>query len=84
MLKYLILINIMTFLIFGIDKFLAIKKYFRIPESGLLGLSLIGGCFGAIVAMLTFHHKTKKRRFQIIIPLTIFLWMDIIIGVLLA
>ena len=82
MLKYLILINIITFLIFGIDKFLAIKRYYRIPESSLLGLSFIGGCVGASISMLVFHHKTKKRRFQIIVPLTILLWIDIIIGVL--
>lgn len=83
MLEYLILINTITFLIFGVDKFLAIKRYFRIPESALLGLSLVGGCFGAVFSMLIFRHKTKKRRFQIIIPLTILLWIDIIIGVFL-
>lgn len=81
MLEYLILINIITFLVFGIDKFLAIKRYFRVPESALLSLSLVGGCFGAMISMLVFHHKNKKRRFQLIIPLTILLWINIIIGV---
>lgn len=83
MLEYLILINIITFLVFAIDKFLAIKRCFRIPESALLSLSFIGGCFGGALSMLVFHHKTKKRRFQIIIPLTLLLWIDIIIGVFL-
>ncbi len=61
-LKYLIIINIINFIMFGIDKAKAKKNKWRIPESTLLGLSLIGGSLGGIMAMTSFRHKTKKRK----------------------
>ena len=65
---YLIAINIITFVIFGWDKYKAIRQEWRIRESTLLGLSLIGGSIGGWIAMYTFHHKTKKAKFYIGVP----------------
>ncbi|MBQ2910106.1 MAG: DUF1294 domain-containing protein [Bacilli bacterium] len=68
---YLIVLNIITFLIMGIDKYLAIKKKYRISEFHLLTLTLFGGSVGSLLGMIIFRHKTKKMKFLIIIPLSI-------------
>lgn len=68
---YLIVINVITFLIMGIDKFLAIKKKYRISEFHLLTLTIFGGSLGSLIGMIIFRHKIKKAKFLIIIPLSI-------------
>ena len=65
---YLIIINVITFGIFGVDKYKAIRQEWRIRESTLLGLALIGGSIGGWLAMYIFHHKTKKVKFFVGIP----------------
>ena len=62
---YLIL-NLLVFLIYGIDKRKAIKGKRRIPESTLLFLGLLGGGIGGIVGMLVWHHKTRKIYFWMV------------------
>ena len=51
---------------FFLDKKRSIKNKYRIQEKTLLTLSMIGGCFGGIIGMNLFHHKTKKIKFKII------------------
>lgn len=63
---YLIVINIISFLSYGIDKLKAKYHYWRIPEIFLLNLSLIGGVYGALLGMRLFHHKTKKMLFKVV------------------
>lgn len=65
---YLVIINVITFVIFGVDKYKAIRQEWRIRESTLLGLALIGGSIGGWLAMYIFHHKTKKVKFFMGIP----------------
>ena len=64
-------INILSFLLMGWDKYSAIKHYWRVPENSLIGISLIGGALGTLLGMILFHHKTKKTRFLVEIPLCI-------------
>lgn len=64
-----VIMSVVTFIAFGVDKFKAIKGSFRISEATLLTLSLLGGAFGGIVGMLLFRHKTKKPKFCILMPL---------------
>lgn len=66
---WLVIINIITFTVFGIDKRKAINGKFRISEAALFGLSLVGGSFGGLAAMHIFHHKTRKWYFRFGIPL---------------
>ena len=66
---YLIIINIITFIIFGLDKYFAIKNKFRVSEATLFCLCIIGGSFLGFVGMKVFRHKTKKSYFRIGIPL---------------
>lgn len=75
---YLIIINVIEFIIMGLDKLLAIKHKYRIPEFTLLFLSAIGGSIGAIAGMFFFHHKTKKLKFKILFPLFLILHFIII------
>ena len=65
---YLVIINVITFVIYGVDKYKAIRQEWRIRESTLLGLALIGGSIGGWLAMYIFHHKTKKVKFFVGIP----------------
>ena len=65
---YLIGINLLTFLIFGIDKWKARRGKWRIPEDTLIWLSIVGGSIGALVGMFLFRHKTQKQKFNLGIP----------------
>lgn len=66
---YLLIINIFTFLLYGADKYKARRGEWRIKEAVLLGLAAIGGSPAAWIAMHIFHHKTKKPKFYIGVPL---------------
>ena len=68
LLYYLILINLVTFVIYGADKWKAKAGKRRVPEKTLLVLTLIGGSVGALFAMLLFRHKTRKLEFVISVP----------------
>ena len=65
---YLIGINILTFLIFGADKWKAKRDKWRIPEDTLIWLAIVGGSVGALLGMYLFRHKTKHKKFLIGIP----------------
>ena len=66
---YILGINILSFILMGIDKYKAINNNWRISENTLIGISLIGGSIGTLLGMIIFHHKTRKKRFLIGIPL---------------
>ena len=70
---YLLIINIISFLLMVLDKIQAIKKKHRISETSLLFISSIGGSLGTFLGMLTFRHKIKKIKFIILVPLFIIL-----------
>ena len=65
---YLIGINVLTFLFYGIDKRKARKKKWRIPENTLILLAAVGGSIGALLGMYVFRHKTKHGKFTLGIP----------------
>lgn len=68
---YIVGINFLSFLLIGIDKLKAIKKDWRIKENTLLITSFLGGSIGTLIGMIIFHHKTHKKKFQILVPLSI-------------
>ena len=63
---YLIIINVVTWITYGLDKWKAKAGKWRIPERTLLLLALIGGSVGALAGMMLFRHKTKKAKFFIV------------------
>ena len=65
---YLLVINVVGFLIMGIDKLKAKKGMWRIPENTLFLFAFLGGGIGTIAGMYTFRHKTKKMKFVIGMP----------------
>lgn len=67
-LGYLALINILGFAIMGIDKSRAARRHWRIPESTLFIIALIGGSIGSILGMKVFHHKTRHWYFVFGMP----------------
>ena len=70
---YLVIINVIGFLAMGIDKHQAKMSNRRIPENTLLGLTVLGGGVGTILGMYVFHHKTKKGKFTIGMPMILIL-----------
>ena len=61
---YVIIINVVTFFIYGLDKSRAKAGQWRIPEAQLIFLAVIGGSVGALAGMKVFHHKTRKPKFK--------------------
>ncbi len=70
----LIAVNVVAFLLFGVDKAFAKMGVSRVPESLLLMLAFIGGAPAAFVAMRLFKHKTRKRKFSVTVPLLLLLY----------
>lgn len=68
---YLVAMNVVTFFMYGIDKWKAKRSKWRISEATLLGLAVIGGSIGAWLGMRVWHHKTMHKKFQLGIPLII-------------
>lgn len=79
---YFILINIISFSCFFIDKRRAKRKEYRISESFLLGISILGGGLGSLLGMRVFKHKTKKGKFTIGLPIILVLNIGIIVYLL--
>lgn len=73
-LYYLIIINCITFIVYGFDKLMAKMKKSRVSEKVLLNFSIFGGGYGGFLAMIVFSHKTKVNRFIIINLLMIVLY----------
>ena len=81
LLYYLIVINIVTFLVYGIDKWKAKQGSWRTSEATLLMLAVIGGSIGALLGMKVWHHKTKHKKFKYGLPLILIIQI-ILIGYL--
>ena len=72
-LYYLLAVNIVTFLLYGVDKYKAKKSKWRISEATLLTMAAIGGSIGAWAGMRLWHHKTMHKKFKYGIPIIIIL-----------
>lgn len=59
-----LILNIVAFALYGIDKFKAKRGSWRIPEAVLFGIAVLGGAIGAIAGMFCFRHKTRKDLFR--------------------
>ncbi len=65
---YLIAITLVTFCVYGLDKWKAQHGRWRVPEATLLLLAAIGGSVGAWAGMKLWHHKTLHKKFKYGIP----------------
>lgn len=75
---YFAFLSVLTFLIYGIDKYAAKRGRQRVSERTLHILSLLGGWFGAMFGQSVFRHKTKKRRFQAVF------WLTLVVNILIS
>lgn len=73
LLLWLLIINLIAFIITAADKRAAIKHRWRVPERTLLTIAFFGGAAGEWVAMLLCRHKTKKAKFYIGVPFMLLL-----------
>lgn len=65
---YLTLINVVAFIIMGVDKSRAVRHRWRVRESTLFLSAIVGGSIGALLGMLLFRHKTNHRSFRTGLP----------------
>ena len=75
---YLLAINIVSFFLYGIDKYKAKKNKWRISEATLLMIAVIGGSIGAWAGMRLWHHKTMHKKFKYGIPLIIIMQIALV------
>ncbi len=79
---YLCVINLMTFLVYGLDKWKAKNHKYRISEKTLIGLAVIWGSIGAWIGMQVFRHKTKHPKFVIGVPVIFVIQIGIVLAML--
>ena len=82
MTAYFTMMNILGFLLMGVDKRRAKNGDWRISERSLLGVALLGGGVGSLIGMYTFHHKTKHIKFRVLEPLAALLTLALFYGCL--
>ncbi len=70
---FIIMMSTLSFLLMGIDKYKARREKWRISEKTLLLSALLGGSIGTLLGMLLFHHKTRKPRFFLGVPMILIL-----------
>ncbi len=76
---YVIIMNLIGFFLMGIDKRKAVKRTFRIPESTLFIVALIGGSLGSLLGMYVFRHKTRHWYFVYGMPAILILHIIIVL-----
>lgn len=63
LIRYLVVVNVITFIVFGYDKIQAINNRYRVTEKTLILLIMVGGPLASLIAMKLFHHKINKKKF---------------------
>ena len=76
---YLFAINIVSFFLYGIDKYKAKKNKWRISEATLLMMAVIGGSIGAWGSMRLWHHKTMHKKFKYGIPVIMIMQVCLVV-----
>lgn len=76
---YFVMINIVTFFVYGIDKWKSQHDRWRVPESALLGLAAIGGSVGAWLGMKVWHHKTQHKKFKVGVPVMLLIQIALVV-----
>ncbi|MBR1749810.1 MAG: DUF1294 domain-containing protein [Ruminococcus sp.] len=80
-LGYMLIVSIVCFIMYGIDKRRAVKDKWRIKEQTLLMTGFMGGALGGIIGMLAFRHKTKHWYFYVVNAVSVALWVLFIVKI---
>lgn len=75
---YIVVINLVSFMMFGIDKYKARRGQWRISEATLLVVAAIGGSIGARMGMKVWHHKTLHSKFRYGVPIILLVHIALI------
>ena len=78
----ILILNVVTFFVYGIDKLKAKKSLWRIPESTLLILAAVGGSVGAYLGMKVWHHKTLHKKFSLGVPAILLLHLALLVYIM--
>ena len=81
LLLWLLVWNLIAFVLMGVDKQKAKNRAWRIPEKALFGSAALGGSIGAILGMQVFRHKTKHWSFRLGMPAILILQVAAALGV---
>ena len=84
LLFYLLVVNIISFILYGVDKSRAKNREWRISEKALLGIAAVGGSVGAIIGMTLFHHKTRHWYFLFGMPAILLLQIIFVLFLILG
>ena len=76
---YLVILSFAGLISMGMDKRRAVRNKWRIPERTLLLIAFIGGGIGSFLGMRIFRHKTKHRKFVILLPIAAVLYAILLI-----
>lgn len=68
-LLYFAVMNVVTFLLYGVDKWKAKRDRWRVSEAALIWMAVFGGSVGAWLGMKAWHHKTQHKKFKYGLPL---------------
>ena len=79
-LHYLLFVNLLAFVLFGLDKYRARKSRRRISENTLLAFAVAGGSVGALIGIKLWRHKTKHAKFYIGVPAMLLLQLMLFAG----
>ncbi len=75
---YVAAVNVVAFVVYGVDKYKAQKAKWRIRESTLLLLAAIGGSAGAWLGMKIWHHKTRHAKFRYGVPAILLIQLAVV------
>lgn len=81
---YVFIVNLIGFLLMGIDKHKAKRNLWRIPEKNLFLSAILGGSIGSLLGMKFFHHKTLHKKFTIGMPAILICQIIIFLFIILA
>ena len=76
---YILVINVVTFFVYGLDKLKAKKSLWRVRESSLLLLAALRGSVGAYLGMKVWHHKTLHKKFKYGVPALLLLHLVLLL-----
>ena len=79
---YLLAVNAVTFIVYGIDKYKAKHDNWRISEATLLLLAVFGGSIGAWFGMKVWHHKTMHKKFKYGVPVILLLQVALAVWII--
>ena len=79
---YLLTVNVLTFIVYGIDKYKAKHAKWRISETTLLLLAVFGGSIGAWCGMKVWHHKTMHKKFKYGVPVIFILQLALAVWII--